>query len=301
MLGRIWDSDAVWAFRHSPAAIIATIVAVLILGGALFAPWLAQSNPYDLTSFTLMDGLLPPVWEDGSDARFLLGTDDQGRDMVSAVLYGARLSLLIGLMAMVIATVMGVGLGLAAGYYGGRFDAIVMRIADVQLALPAILTALLIDGIARGILPPSSQENLRVVVLTIAIALSLWVNFARTARASTFVERNKEYVQAAMIMGQHPLKVMFWHILPNILGPLLVIMTVDLASAILLEATLSFLGIGLPADSPSLGTLIRIGMQFLLSGEWWILWVPTMFLVALVVSINILGDFLRDVFNPRLR
>lgn len=301
MIGRIWDSDAVWAFRHSPAAIIAAIVAILILGGALFAPWLAQSNPYDLTSFTLMDGLLPPVWEDGSDPRFLLGTDDQGRDMVSAVLYGARLSLLIGLMAMVIATVMGVGLGLAAGYYGGRFDAIVMRIADVQLALPAILTALLIDGIARGILPPSSQENLRVVVLTIAIALSLWVNFARTARASTFVERNKEYVQAAMIMGQHPLKVMFWHILPNILGPLLVIMTVDLASAILLEATLSFLGIGLPADSPSLGTLIRIGMQFLLSGEWWILWVPTLFLIALVVSINILGDFLRDVFNPRLR
>lgn len=288
-------------FRHAPAAIIAFIVALLILGGAVFAPWIAQSNPYDLTSFSLIDGLLPPIWEDGADPRFLLGTDDQGRDMVSAILYGARLSLLIGLMAMLIATVLGVGLGLAAGYYGGRFDAIVMRIADVQLALPAILTALLIDGIARGILPPSAQENLRVVVLTIAIALSLWVNFARTARASTFVERNKEYVQAAMIMGQHPLRVMFWHILPNILGPLLVIMTVDLASAILLEATLSFLGIGLPADSPSLGTLIRIGMQFLLSGEWWILWVPTLFLIALVVSINILGDFLRDVFNPRLR
>ena len=301
MLGRFWDSDGVYAFRHSPAAIIAAIVAVLILGGALFAPWIAQSNPYDLSSFSLIDGLLPPVWQEFGDPRFPLGTDDQGRDMISAILYGARLSLLIGLSAMVIATVLGVSLGLAAGYYGGRFDAIVMRIADVQLALPAILTALLIDGIARGILPPSSIENLRVVVLTIAIALSLWVNFARTARASTFVERNKEYVQAAMIMGQHPLRVMFIHILPNIMGPLLVIMTVDLASAILLEATLSFLGIGLPADSPSLGTLIRIGMQFLLSGEWWILWVPTLFLVALVVSINILGDFLRDTFNPRLR
>ncbi len=301
MLGRLWDTDGFWAFRHSPAAILAAVVAILIFGGALLAPWIAQSNPYDLATFTLMDGLLPPVWEDGADPRFLLGTDDQGRDMVSAILYGARLSLLIGLMAMLIATVLGVGLGLAAGYYGGRLDAIVMRIADVQLALPAILTALLIDGIARGILPTSAHENLRVVVLTIAIALSLWVNFARTARASTFVERNKEYVQAAIIMGQHPLRVMFWHILPNILGPLLVIMTVDLASAILLEATLSFLGIGLPADSPSLGTLIRIGMQFLLSGEWWILWVPTLFLIALVVSINILGDFLRDAFNPRLR
>ena len=301
MLARLWDSDGFWTFRHSPAAILAAAVAVLILGGAFFAPWIALSNPYDLTTFSLIDGLLPPIWEPGSDPRFLLGTDDQGRDMVSAILYGARLSLLIGLMAMLIASVLGVGLGLAAGYFGGRFDAVVMRIADVQLALPAILTALLIDGIARGLLPPSMLENLRVVVLTLAIALSLWVNFARTARASTFVERNKEYVQAAMIMGQHPLRVMFWHILPNILGPLLVIMTVDLAAAILLEATLSFLGIGLPADSPSLGTLIRIGMQFLLSGEWWILWVPTLFLVALVVSINILGDFLRDVFNPRLR
>ncbi len=300
MLSRFLNSDGVYYFLRSPAAILAAIVAVLVIGGAMFAPWIAVSNPYDLASFSLMDGLLPPVWQ-GGDPRFPLGTDDQGRDMVSSILYGARLSLLIGLMAMAIATVLGVGLGLAAGYYGGRFDAIVMRIADIQLALPAILTALLIDGISRGLLPTAMQQDLRVAVLTLAIALSLWVNFARTARASVFVERNKDYVQAAMIMGQHPLRVMLRHILPNILGPLLVIMTVDLASAILLEATLSFLGIGLPADSPSLGTLIRIGMQFLLSGEWWILWVPTLFLVALVVSINVLGDFLRDIFNPRLR
>ncbi len=300
MLSRFLRSDGVYYFLRSPAAIIAAITSVLIIGGAMLAPWIATSNPYDLSSFSLMDGLQPPVWQ-GGDPRFPLGTDDQGRDMVSSILYGARLSLLIGLMAMAIATVLGVGLGLAAGYYGGRFDAIVMRIADVQLALPAILTALLIDGISRGLLPAAVQQDLRVAVLTLAIALSLWVNFARTARASVFVERNKDYVQAAMIMGQHPLRVMLRHILPNIMGPLLVIMTVDLASAILLEATLSFLGIGLPADSPSLGTLIRIGMQFLLSGEWWILWVPTIFLVALVVSINVLGDFLRDIFNPRLR
>ncbi|ASP21116.1 dipeptide transport system permease protein DppC [Antarctobacter heliothermus] len=300
MLARLLRSDGIYLFLRSPAAIVAAIVAVLVVGGAFAAPWIATSNPYDLASFSLMDGLLPPVWQ-GGDPRFLLGTDDQGRDMVSSILYGARLSLTIAIMAMIIATVLGVGLGLAAGYFGGRFDAIVMRIADVQLALPAILTALLIDGISRGLLPAAMQDDLRVAVLTLAIALSLWVNFARTARASVFVERNKDYVQAAMIMGQHPLRVMLRHILPNILGPLLVIMTVDLASAILLEATLSFLGIGLPADSPSLGTLIRIGMQFLLSGEWWILWVPTLFLVALVVSINVLGDFLRDVFNPRLR
>lgn len=300
MLARLIKSEPVYLFFRSPAAMLAAIVAILVLGGAIFAPLLASTDPYDLSTFSLMDGLLPPIWE-GGNPRFLLGTDDQGRDMVSAILYGARLSLTIGLMAMAVASVLGVGLGLAAGYFGGRFDAIVMRIADIQLALPAILTALLIDGISRGVLPAAVHQDLRVAVLTLAIALSLWVNFARTARASVFVERNKDYVQAAMIMGQHPVRVMLRHILPNIMGPLLVIMTVDLASAILLEATLSFLGIGLPADSPSLGTLIRIGMQFLLSGEWWILWVPTLFLVAVVVSINVLGDFLRDVFNPRLR
>ena len=301
MIAFIKRYEGLWLFTRSPAAIIAAIVAFFSIFGAIFAPLIASVNPYDLASFSLMDGLLPPVWEDYGNPKFLLGTDDQGRDMVSSILYGARLSLIIGISAMTIATVLGVGLGLAAGYYGGRFDIIVMRIADIQLALPAILTALLIDGIARSILPTEVQQDLRVAVLTLAIALSLWVNFARTARASTFVQMQKEYVQAAIIMGQRPIRVMFVHILPNILGPLLVIMTVDLASAILLEATLSFLGIGLPADSPSLGTLIRIGMQFMLSGEWWILWIPTVFLVVLVISINILGDFLRDVFNPRLR
>ena len=301
MLAFIKRHEGLWLFTRSPAVIVATIIALTIVLGASFAPWIAQVNPYNLASFSLMDGLLPPVWEEFGRVQFLLGTDDQGRDMISSILYGARLSLIIGVSAITIAMVIGVGLGLAAGYFGGRFDAVVMRVADVQLALPAILTALLIDGIARGVLPPELQQDLRVAVLTIAIALSLWVNFARTARASTFVQMNKEYVQAAVMQGQHPLRVMFVHILPNILGPLLVIMTVDLASAILLEATLSFLGIGLPADSPSLGTLIRIGMQFLLSGEWWILWIPTLFLVALVVSINVLGDFLRDVFNPKLR
>lgn len=301
MLDFIKRYEGLWLFTRSPAVIIAAIVGLAIIIGAVFAPWITSVNPYDLASFSLMDGLLPPVWEEFGNPRFPLGTDDQGRDMISSILYGARLSLIIGVSAMIIASALGVGLGLAAGYFGGRFDAIVMRIADIQLALPAILTALLIDGIARGVLPPEVQQDVRVAVLTLAIALSLWVNFARTARASTFVQMNKEYVQAAVMQGQHPIRVMFVHILPNILGPLLVIMTVDLASAILLEATLSFLGIGLPADSPSLGTLIRIGMQFLLSGEWWILWIPTLFLVALVVSINIIGDFLRDVLNPRLR
>ena len=228
MIAFVKKNEGFWLFVHSPAAMVAAIFAVVILLGAVFAPWIALVNPYDLASFSLFDGLLPPVWLDGANPKYLLGTDDQGRDMISSILYGARLSLVIGLSALTIAAVLGVGLGLAAGYYGGRFDAIVMRIADVQLALPAILTALLIDGIARGVLPAAIQQDLRVAVLTLAIALSLWVNFARTARASTFVQMNKEYVQAAIIMGQHPLRVMFVHILPNILGPLLVIMTVDL-------------------------------------------------------------------------
>lgn len=300
-IARVLRSEGVWLFSRRPAAILAALATLVIVAGAVLAPWIAPTNPYDLASFSLIDGLLPPAWEDGGSARFLLGTDDQGRDMLSSILYGARLSLSIAAMSMAVALVLGVGLGLAAGYLGGRFDAIVMRVADVQLALPAILTALLIDGIARGILPRDLHDDLRVTVITLAIALSLWVNFARTARASVFVERNRDYVQAAIMMGQHPVRIMFRHILPNIVGPLLVIATVDLASAILLEATLSFLGVGLPADSPSLGTLIRIGMQYLLSGEWWILWIPTVFLVVLVVAINLLGDFLRDLFNPSLR
>ena len=300
-LARLMKSEGIWLFSRSPAAILAAVVTFVIVLGALLAPWIAPTNPYDLASFSLIDGLLPPLWEDGGDARFLLGTDDQGRDMLSSILYGARLSLSIAAMAMAVALLLGVGLGLAAGYFGGRFDAVVMRIADVQLALPAILTALLIDGISRGILPREAHDDLRIAVITLAIALSLWVNFARTARASVFVERNKDYVQTAIMMGQHPARIMLRHILPNIVGPLMVIATVDLASAILLEATLSFLGVGLPADSPSLGTLIRIGMQYLLSGEWWILWIPTVFLVVLVVAINLLGDFLRDLFNPSLR
>jgi peptide/nickel transport system permease protein len=196
MIAFLKKYEGLWLFMQSPAAIIAALVATIIILGAIFAPWIARVNPYDLSSFSLFNGLLPPVWQDGSNPKYLLGTDDQGRDMISAILYGARLSLIIGLSALTIAAVIGVGLGLAAGYHGGRFDAVVMRIADVQLALPAILTALLIDGIARGILPAAIQQNLRVGVLTLAIALSLWVNFARTARATTFVQMNKEYVQS---------------------------------------------------------------------------------------------------------
>ncbi|WP_380053007.1 ABC transporter permease [Falsihalocynthiibacter sp. SS001] len=295
------ENEVIYLFLRSPITQIAAIIAFVSVFGALLAPWIAPSNPYDLASFDLLDSFLPPMWADGGDPRYFIGTDDQGRDLLSSILYGTRLSLLVGLSSVAFAAILGTGLGLAAGYFGGRFDAVVMRIADVQLSLPAILTALLVDGVARGILPREQHEDLLLVVLTVAIGLSLWVNFARTARASTFVERNKEYVQAAEIMGLHPLRIMIVAILPNIMGPLLVIGTVDLAVAILLEATLSFLGVGVPPNQPSLGTLIRIGTEYIFSGEWWIVIFPSLTLIIMIVSINILGDFLRRVLNPRLR
>lgn len=295
------ENELFYLFLHSRVAQIAAVFALTMIGGATLATWIAPTDPYDLTSFDLMDSLLPPSWSADGDARFTIGTDDQGRDLLSAILYGMRLSLLVGVLSITFAGILGVSLGLMAGYLGGRFDSIVMRIADVQLSLPAILTALLIDGIARGLLPQGHHDELMIVVLTVAIGLSLWVNFARTARASTFVEKNKEYVQASEIMGMHPARIMLVQILPNILGPIMVILTVDLAVAILLEATLSFLGVGVPPNQPSLGTLIRIGTEYLFSGEWWIVAFPSLTLIILIVSVNVLGDFLRDALNPKLR
>ncbi|OED41322.1 ABC transporter permease [Chromatiales bacterium (ex Bugula neritina AB1)] len=295
------ENELIWLFLNNRIAQLAAFIAALCLGGAALAPWVAPYNPYDIASIDILDSLLPPAWSEDGEARFPIGTDDQGRDLLSAILYGTRLSLLVGLLSIGFASILGVSVGLMAGYFGGRFDSIVMRIADVQLSLPAILTALLIDGIARGILPREKHDSLMIVVLTVAIGLSLWVNFARTARASTFVEKSKEYVQAAQIMGMHPLRIMLVHILPNILGPIMVILTVDLAVAILLEATLSFLGVGVPPNQPSLGTLIRIGTEYLFSGEWWIVLLPSLTLITMIISVNILGDFLRDALNPRLR
>ncbi len=295
------ENELLYLFLHNRVAQLAALVAILTLGAAALASVISPTDPYDIASIDIMDSLVPPVWVDGSDERFFIGTDDQGRDLLSAILYGTRLSLLVGLLSVGFACVLGVTVGLMAGYFGGRFDAVVMRIADVQLSLPAILTALLIDGIARGILPRDQHDNLMIAVLTVAIGLSLWVNFARTVRASTLVERNKEYVQASEIMGMHPLRIMVVHILPNIMGPILVILTVDLAVAVLLEATLSYLGVGVPPNQPSLGTLIRIGTEYMFSGEWWIVIFPSAMLITMIISINILGDFLRDAFNPALR
>jgi peptide/nickel transport system permease protein len=296
-----WDSDLAYGFRRSPVAIVSGTVLALCLGSALFAPWVAPHNPFDLTTLHLLDALLPPSWDAGGRPEYLLGTDDQGRDVLSAIMFGARISLLVGVASVALAVVVGVGLGLLAGYVGGRTDAFIMRVADVQLSFPAILIALLIDGVARVMLPRGAQDNVALAVLIFAIGASNWVQYARTVRGSTMVEKSKEYVQAARVIGITPLGIMRRHLLPNVLGPVLVLATINIATAIITEATLSFLGVGVPPTRPSLGTLIRVGNDFLFSGEWWITIFPGAALVVMVLAINLLGDWLRDALNPKLR
>jgi peptide/nickel transport system permease protein len=300
-LRRVADSDLLWSFRRSPIAVAAALVAGIIIASAAAAPWVAPHDPFDLASLNLMDASMPPAWIEGGSWRYPLGTDTQGRDVLSAMLYGTRLSLLVGVSAVVLALVLGVALGLVAGWRGGIAETVIMRIADVQLSFPAILIALLIDGVARSALPRHAQTEVAVYVLIAAIALSTWVQYARTVRGSILVERGKEYIQAARIIGVRPLRIVTFHLLPNVLGPVLVIATINLALAILTEATLSFLGVGLPPTQPSLGTLIRVGNDYLLSGDWWISIFPGAVLALLILSVNLLGDWLRDALNPKLR
>jgi peptide/nickel transport system permease protein len=300
-IARFWDSDVAFSFRSSPVAIGAAIVAALLILSAVFAHWVAPHNPFDLATLSLMDSSLPPAWEAEGNPRFWLGTDDQGRDVFSAILYGMRVSLFIGFASVLLSIVLGVSFGLLSGYVGGKVDAFIMRVCDVLLAFPAILVALLIDGVARAALPREAHHDVAFAVLVLAIGLSGVVQYARTVRGSTMVEKSKEYVQAARVIGVTPLAIMAKHVLPNALGPVLVLATVHIATAVLTEATLSFLGVGVPPTTPSLGTLIRIGNEFLFSGEWWITIFPGLALVLLVLSINLLGDWLRDALNPKLR
>ncbi|AZY50171.1 ABC transporter permease [Bordetella avium] len=299
-LKRWWDSDLCWSWRHTPVAIVASIILALMLVGSLGAGWVAPHNPFDLTTVELLDALQPPAWSEHGQAKYLLGTDSQGRDLYSAILYGTRVSLLIGLASVALSMLIGIVLGLISGYVGGRVDALIMRVADVQLSFPAILIALLIDGVARAAVPRDLHEIIAFPVLVGAIALAGWPQYARTVRGSTLVEKNREYVQAARVIGVSSPVIMFRHVLPNVTGPVLVLATVHLATAIITEATLSFLGVGVPPTAPSLGTLIRIGNDFLFSGEWWITIFPGAALVLLVLSVNLVGDWLRDALNPRL-
>ena len=296
------DSDIFYTFKRSPVAVVSTVVVAILVLSAVLAPLIAPTNPFDPSSLNLMDGFTPPMAPNAfTGESFLLGTDDQGRDVFSTILYGMRISLFVGVAAVLFAMILGITLGLISGYLGGWTETIIMRTADVQLTFPSILVAMLIFGIAKGFTPIEYRDQMAIWVLIIAIGLSDWVQFARVVRGATLVEKRKEYVEAARLIGRKPYAIMLRHILPNVLSPVLVIATISLALAIIAEATLSFLGVGAPPTQPSLGTLIRIGQGFLFSGEWWILLFPALTLLTLALSVNLLGDWLRDALNPRLR
>ncbi len=299
---RFFKSDFFYDFLRAPVAIISFCVVALLVLSAIFAQFIAPTNPFDPASLELMNGFTPPMEPNMFTGDvFLLGADDQGRDLFSAILYGLRISLFVGIMEVSLAMVMGVLLGLIAGYVGGWLDNLIMRLADIQMTFPSILIAMLIFGVARGLLPPELRYEMAITVLIISIGLSEWVPFARTVRGTTMVEKEKEYVAAAQLIGLKRWQIMIRHILPNVLGPVLVIATITFALAIIAEASLSFLGVGAPRTEPSLGTLIRVGQDFLFSGEWWILLFPALTLLALALAVNLLGDWLRDTLNPRLK
>jgi peptide/nickel transport system permease protein len=300
-LALLLDGDLVYSFRRSKLAMAAALLTALMVGAAVLAPLIAPHDPYDLATLELVNANLPPAWQRPGDGRFLLGTDDQGRDILSTILYGTRSSLLIGIGSVLLATLLGVSLGLVAGYAGGRTDSFIMRAADVQLTFPAILTALLIDGIALAVFRNYRLEGGKFWILVTSIGLAYWVQYARTVRGVTLVERNKEYVQAARLIGLSRPRIMFQHIMPNVLSPVLVLATINLALAIITEATLSFLGVGLPPTEPSLGTMIQIGNKYLFSGSWWMVAFPGLTLALLALAVNLLGDWLRDALNPKLR
>lgn len=300
-LRRFFDGDIWYSFTKRPLVMAAALAALICILGSALAPVFAPHNPFDLKTLNLLDAFTPPAWTAAGKSQFLLGTDDQGRDVLSTIMYGSRVSLVVGICAVLLSMVIGITLGLISGYVGGNVDAFIMRIADIQLSFPAILVALLIDGVARVVIGKEHHDQIATYVLIFAIAASGWVRYARTVRGSTLVERNKEYVQAARVIGRRSIAIMFSHVLPNVLGPVLVLATLHVGLAIITEATLSFLGVGVPPTQPSLGTLIRIGNDFLFSGEWWITVFPGAALVILVLSINIIGDWLRDALNPKLR
>jgi peptide/nickel transport system permease protein len=298
---RVFDHDLFYSFTRSPVTVIAAILTLIILISSALAPWLTPHDPFNPASLDIMDAFTPPAWTEGGTWKFPLGTDDQGRDILSTIMYGNRISLLVGFLSVIFSIVLGVSLGMVSGYVGGWLDAVIMRMADAQLTIPSILIALLVDGIARVSLPREFQDEIAIYVLIFAIGIAAWPQYARVTRSGTLVEKNKEYIAAARVIHVHPVLIMLRHIAPNVMGPNLVLATIGVALAIIIEATLSFLGVGVPPTTPSLGTLIRIGNDYLFSGEWWITIFPVVALIILVLSVNLIGDWMRDTFNPKLQ
>lgn len=297
---RIWNSDIFYRFRRDPVAIVSAAIVLLFVFAALLAPLIAPQNPYDLTQLDIMDSEVPPYWQAEGDPRFILGSDHQGRDMLSTILYGTGLSLVIGVFAVLLQAFLGVSIGLIAGYNGGRIDAFFMRLADIQLSLSTLMIAIIALAVFQAAFGSELYQDLAIVMLILVIGIAEWPQYARTVRASVLAERSKEYVDAARVIGLPRSRIMLRHILPNTLSPVLVISTVQIAEAIIAEASLSFLGLGMPVTQPSLGSLIRSGFEYIFSGSWWITIVPSIVLVVLILSLNLLGDWLRDALNPRL-
>jgi peptide/nickel transport system permease protein len=300
-LRRVIDHDIFYSFTRSPVTVLAALMTLIILISSALAPWLTPHDPFNPATLDIMDAFTPPVWVDGGSWKYPLGTDDQGRDILSTIMYGNRISLIVGFLSVILSVVIGVTLGMVSGYIGGWLDAVIMRLADAQLTIPSILIALLVDGIARVSLPRELHDEIAIYVLIFSIGIAAWPQYARVTRSGTMVEKNKEYIAAARVINVHPVMIMLRHIIPNVMGPNLVLATIGVALAIIIEATLSFLGVGVPPTTPSLGTLIRIGNEFLFSGEWWITIFPVVALIVLILSVNLIGDWLRDTFNPKLR
>ncbi|RTR05078.1 ABC transporter permease [Halomonas nitroreducens] len=297
---RLRDSYLLYSFKRDLIAQVSLLVFIVLVAAAVLAPWLAPMNPYDLAQIDILASELPPFWIDGSDPAYVMGTDSQGRDLLSTILYGARVSLIIGFGAVAMQAALGVCFGLLAGYLGGRVDAFLMRLADIQLSFSTLMVAIVVGALFKAIFGGATYSAYAVPLLVLIIGLAEWPQYARTVRASVLAEKGKEYVDAARVMGLSSRRIMFRHILPNTLSPIFVISTVQVANAIISEAALSFLGLGMPETQPSLGSLIKSGFDYIQSGSWWITLIPGLVLVILVLVINLLGDWLRDVLNPRL-
>ncbi|MBT6337864.1 MAG: ABC transporter permease [Desulfobacula sp.] len=299
-LKKFKESYFLYSFKRDMVAISSFTILVIFLGLALTAPWISPMNPYDSANIDIMNSEIPPMWMEDGIREFPLGTDNQGRDMLSTMLYGLRTSIIIGLGAVSLQGIIGIVVGLLAGYMGGKTDAILMRFADIQFSFPYLMVAIFLSAIFQVMFGLGSFERLAIPLLTIIIGLSNWPTFARTIRASVMGEKNKEYVEAAKVIGLPKWTIMFRHILPNSLTSVMVIATIQVANAVMSEAALSFLGLGMPVTKPSLGSLIRAGQEFFFSGSWWITVFPGIWLVIFVLVINLLGDWLRDVLNPKL-
>ncbi len=301
---RLWKqfrgSYFLYSFLHDPVAMGSFIILTLLTLSAFGAPVIAPHDPYDTTTINIMDSEIPPMWMENGDQNFSLGTDAQGRDMLSTMLYGMRISLIIGVGATFLQAVIGIVLGLVAGYKGGKIDNFLMRMADVQLSFSTLMVAIFLSAIFQAIFGVAAFESMAVPFLVLVIGIAEWPQYARTVRASVLAEKKKEYVEAARVMGLPANRIMWRHILPNTMSPILVLSTVQVAHAIMSEAALSFLGLGMPITKPSLGSLINSGFDYIFSGSWWITMFPGFLLVLLILVINLLGDWVQDVLNPKL-